>query len=135
MTPCLGVPSCRLAFLGGGGWLTASHLPPACWLLEQVGFIHAGLLVVSGNLCAMRPGGFRHMHVGSTVPSLASGGGAWIRPPDGEQIHSEYPSIYPYIYTYIYIYIYIHTHTHTHTKTHTHTHTHTYTYTNTHTHI
>ena len=36
------------------------------------------------------------MRVGSTVPSLVGGGGTWIRPPDRERIHSDYPSIHPY---------------------------------------
>ena len=56
-------------------WPTVCCLPPACWLLEQVGFICTGLLAAYGALFAAGPDGVRHMHVGSMVPLLISWGG------------------------------------------------------------
>ena len=79
--------------------------PLACWLVEQAGFVHTGLLAACGALFAVYPGGVRCMHVDSMVPSLVGRGGAWIRPPDRERIYSEYPSIHPSIHTYIQTYI------------------------------
>ena len=60
--------------------------PPPCWMLGQVGFVYTGLLAAHGALFALCPNGLRRTHVGSTVPSLVEGGGAWIRPPDGKHI-------------------------------------------------
>ena len=108
--------------LGVGGWPTAPCLPPACWLVELAGFVHTGMLVVCAALCAVRPGGVRRTRVGSTVPSPASGGGAWIRPPDGERIHIEYPSIH----------LSIHPSIHTYRQTYRHTDIHMYIHQNLH---
>ena len=91
------------SLLGEGGGLLHPACTWRCWLVEQARFVHTGLLAVRGGLCVVRPGGVRHTCVGSTVCFPAGRGGAWIRPPDGERIHSDYPSIHPSIHLYIHL--------------------------------
>ena len=91
---CFGVSSCRLLSLGEGGGLLHPVCPQLASCLSRLGLYILGCLQSVGPRVQCVLVGLGACVGAARVPSLAGWGGAWIRPPDRERIHSEYPSIH-----------------------------------------